>query len=64
MNNKYVIYILAAALTVSLVANEVLYGNMQSLQNDLKEYSDANYKMIQKASTYYGSGQNATITSP
>lgn len=62
MKTKYVIYILTTVLLVSLVGNEILYGKVQSFQKDLKEYSDANNQMIQKASKISGEGNKTMMT--
>ena len=64
MKTKYLVYGLAILLMVSLVANELLYENVQSLQRNLNEYSDANNNLIQKASMLSSpqSGPNATST--
>lgn len=62
MKARYVIYILATVLIISLIGNEILYGYMQSLQKDLKEYTDANNQIIQKASNMSGEGNKTTMT--
>jgi Na+-transporting NADH:ubiquinone oxidoreductase subunit NqrC len=61
MRTKHVIYILVTVLVISLVGNEILYGYVQSLQKDLKEYADANNQIIQKASNISDAG-NKTMT--
>ncbi|MDE1861485.1 MAG: hypothetical protein KGI33_01095 [Thaumarchaeota archaeon] len=58
MRNRTVIYILFAALTVSLAGNEILYDTVLSLQKDLRGFSDANEQMMDKASN--SSLNNAT----
>ena len=63
MRTRYVIYILATVLIISLTGNEILYGYVQSLQKDLKEYTDANNQIIQKASNMSSGGNKTTMTS-
>ncbi len=63
MKTRYVIYILATVLIISLTGNEILYGYVQSLQKDIKEYTDANNQIIQKASNMSDEGNKTTMTS-
>lgn len=63
MQTRYIIYILVTALTISLIANEMLYLNVQSLQKDAGDYLKANNDMIQKASLI-SEGYNTTLTTP
>ncbi|MGI0087908.1 MAG: hypothetical protein ACREBI_08100 [Nitrosotalea sp.] len=62
MRIRYVIYILSTVLVISLIGNEILYGEVQSFQKDLKEYTDANNQIIQKASTMSGEDNKTTMT--
>ena len=59
MKASLLVYVLAVALIVSLVGNEILYENMSSLQKNLNDYSKANNQFIQKASVISDS-QNYT----
>lgn len=64
MQTRYMIFILVTALTISLIANEMLYLNVQSLQKDLGDYVKVNNNMIQKASLISEEYNKTLTTSP
>ena len=64
MRLKIIIYILAAVLTVSLIGDEILYENSQTLQNEVREYGYANNQMMQKASLVSNTMDQKTDASP
>ncbi|MGI0045912.1 MAG: hypothetical protein ACREBB_01805 [Nitrosotalea sp.] len=64
MKTKYIIYIFTAALTISLIGNEILYESLQSLQKEIKEYYNENNKIIQKGSMLSDALNKTVMTSP